>query len=544
MSRLKLFLSTLCLSIFLTSVNGDYYSAISELERLLDVEAFIIEKFDEYLERAQQEQQEIKRFLSQVEELQQNRGDLEEYFGNPLNAFTTIRRMVHDWKFNVFDHILETNNFETYKTALSESLEKVNFKGPTVEDLKGATRGLLRLQKIYQLPTAQLADGYLSGEKNPLNATLSASDCLEMGKNLCEAKEYTYGSEWLLEARKRFHAELVDFISPNVSEVEILEHLSPAFKGLGNLKLAHKLNNEILDKEPAHEDALKSRILYETQLARERSGRPTKPEVVHQISERELKESFQLYTRVCRGELHPSPRKQRKLRCYLSHQNVSYYRLSPFKIEQLSLDPYVAYIHDVISNSEMEQIMEHGKGSMERSRVGQSVNATTTEIRTSQNTWLWYDANPWLSKIKQRLEDITGLSTESAEPLQLVNYGIGGQYEPHFDFTEVSSGDTTKDWKGNRLLTALFYLNDVPLGGATAFPFLHLAVPPVKGSLLVWYNLHRSLHKDYRTKHAGCPVLQGSKWICNEWFHEGGQEFKRPCGLSSDEGKFKELEEK
>jgi len=83
--------------------------------------------------------------------------------------------------------------------------------------------------------------------------------------------------------------------------------------------------------------------------------------------------------------------------------------------------------------------MEHGKGNMERSKVGQSENSTTSEVRISRNTWLWYDANPWLSKIKQRLEDVTGLSTESAEPLQLVNYGIGGQYEPHFDFVEVSS---------------------------------------------------------------------------------------------------------
>ncbi|KAH8232435.1 hypothetical protein KR032_006568 [Drosophila birchii] len=545
MSRLKLLLLTLSVSLYLSPINGDYYSAISELERLLDVEAFIVEKFDEYLERAQQEQQEIKKFLAKVEELQKNRGDLEEYFGNPLNAFTTIRRMVHEWKFNVFEPILESTNFETYKTSLSESLDKVNLKAPSQEDLKGATRGLLRLQNIYQLPTAELANGYLPGEQNPLNATLSASDCLEMGKNLCELQEYTYGSEWLLEARKRLQLEPLDFISPNVSDVEILEHLSPAFKGLGNLKLAHKLNNEILDKEPTDEEAIKNRIIYETQLAKERSGRPAIPAVAPQKSERELKESFQLYTRVCRGELRPSPRKQRKLRCYLSHQNVSYYLLSPFKIEQLNLDPYVAYVHEVIADSEMEQIMEHGRGRMERSRVGQSVNATTTEIRTSQNTWLWYDANPWLSKIKQRLEDITGLSTESAEPLQLVNYGIGGQYEPHFDFTEVSLGSIkTTNWKGNRLLTALFYLNDVPLGGATAFPFLHLAVPPVKGSLLVWYNLHRSLHKDYRTKHAGCPVLQGSKWICNEWFHEGGQEFKRPCGLSSDEGKFQEFEEK
>jgi len=57
-----------------------------------------------------------------------------------------------------------------------------------------------------------------------------------------------------------------------------------------------------------------------------------------------------------------------------------------------------------------------------------------------------------------------------------------------------------------------FQLNDVALGGGTAFPFLKLVVPPVKGSLLIWYNLHRSTYKDYRTRHAGCPVLKGSKW--------------------------------
>uniref|UniRef100_A0A6P4E555 Prolyl 4-hydroxylase subunit alpha-2-like n=1 Tax=Drosophila rhopaloa TaxID=1041015 RepID=A0A6P4E555_DRORH len=105
-------------------------------------------------------------------------------------------------------------------------------------------------------------------------------------------------------------------------------------------------------------------------------------------------------------------------------------------------------------------------------------------------------------------------------------------------------GHAVFGWKGNRLLTALFYLNDVSLGGATAFPYLRLAVPPVKGSLLIWYNLHRSMHKDFRTKHAGCPVLKGSKWICNEWFHVGAQELRRPCGLKSDEGKFLDLEHK
>jgi len=57
-----------------------------------------------------------------------------------------------------------------------------------------------------------------------------------------------------------------------------------------------------------------------------------------------------------------------------------------------------------------------------------------------------------------------------------------------------------------------FQLSDVEAGGGTAFPFLPLLVTPERGSLLFWYNLHPSGDQDFRTKHAACPVLQGSKW--------------------------------
>jgi len=166
-------------------------------------------------------------------------------------------------------------------------LEKIKqYKGPSQEDLQGATRALLRLQKTYQLPTDQLAKGVLPGEKYQLNTSLSASDCFELGKNLCQNKEYSYGSEWLLEATKRLHGEPQGFVSPNVTDIEILEQLSPAFNGLGNLKLAHKLNNEILDWEPDHEEALENQILYESQLAKERVLGPKKPVAVNQLTER------------------------------------------------------------------------------------------------------------------------------------------------------------------------------------------------------------------------------------------------------------------
>jgi hypothetical protein len=48
---------------------------------------------------------------------------------------------------------------------------------------------------------------------------------------------------------------------------------------------------------------------------------------------------------------------------------------------------------------------------------------------------------------------------------------------------------------------------------------------------------------DYRTRHSGCPVLVGNKWVLNKWIYERGQEFRRPCGLNfttSDENKVLE----
>jgi len=42
-------------------------------------------------------------------------------------------------------------------------------------------------------------------------------------------------------------------------------------------------------------------------------------------------------------------------------------------------------------------------------------------------------------QVTRRVGDITGLDMDTAEDLQVVNYGIGGHYDPHFDYARVSN---------------------------------------------------------------------------------------------------------
>ena len=86
-----------------------------------------------------------------------------------------------------------------------------------------------------------------------------------------------------------------------------------------------------------------------------------------------------------------------------------------------------------------------------------------------------------IERIYQRVGDVTGLSMITSEELQVSNYGMGGHYEPHFDFARREESKAFASLgTGNRIATWLFYVSDVDLGGATVFPSLDMTLWPKK----------------------------------------------------------------
>lgn len=80
--------------------------------------------------------------------------------------------------------------------------------------------------------------------------------------------------------------------------------------------------------------------------------------------------------------------------------------------------------------------------------------------RISKSAWLKDEDHEIVRTIGQRIEDMTGLTVKTAEDLQVANYGIGGHYEPHFDFARRDEKEAFKSLgTGNRIATVLFYVS-------------------------------------------------------------------------------------
>ena len=94
----------------------------------------------------------------------------------------------------------------------------------------------------------------------------------------------------------------------------------------------------------------------------------------------------------------------------------------------------------------------------------------------------------------------------------MLRYRPGDEYRPHLD--------TLPGVANQRAVTVLTYLNDGYAGGQTCFTELGITVEGKRGDALVFVNIDDDGLPDPRLRHAGLPVVQGTKWLASRWIRQ------------------------
>ena len=189
--------------------------------------------------------------------------------------------------------------------------------------------------------------------------------------------------------------------------------------------------------------------------------------------------------------------------------------------EAYSLDPLVGVRNNVLSPIECAYLIELAKPHVKRAGVVLDEGYKASEGRTGSNHWLKYDEDDVVQSIGKRIADIVGLPLANAESMQIIHYGPEQEYRPHFDAFNLSlpRGQRAAKWGGQRLVTALVYLNKVQAGGATQFPKPGITVPATPGRMVIFHNTTHDISGPHPLSlHAGMPVEAGEKWAFNMWF--------------------------
>jgi prolyl 4-hydroxylase len=191
------------------------------------------------------------------------------------------------------------------------------------------------------------------------------------------------------------------------------------------------------------------------------------------------------------------------------------------RVLQRLRSPVAATLERVLDDGECEQLISRAEPRLQRSTVVDAPTGADVAVdrRSSDGMFFRLREDPFIALMDERLSAIMGLPAENSEGLQVLRYGPGAQYPPHFDFLVPSNPASARSIarSGQRVSTLIVYLNDVIEGGETVFPEAGFSVVPRRGNGLYFEYANSRMAVDPRSAHGGAPVVRGEKWIVTKW---------------------------
>ncbi|MGL4603227.1 MAG: 2OG-Fe(II) oxygenase [Iodobacter sp.] len=186
--------------------------------------------------------------------------------------------------------------------------------------------------------------------------------------------------------------------------------------------------------------------------------------------------------------------------------------------------PVLVMLDQLLSSEECDELVRLSEDKLKRSTIVDPQTGAEEVIndRSSYGTFFNVNESDFIARLDRRIAEVMHWPLENGEGMQILNYKVGGEYKPHFDYFPERDPGSQVHLKtgGQRVSTLVMYLNDVEEGGETVFPELGLAVAPKKGSAVYFEYCNSEGQVDPKTLHGGNPVLKGEKWIATKWMRQ------------------------
>ncbi|RZJ96949.1 MAG: 2OG-Fe(II) oxygenase [Brevundimonas sp.] len=190
--------------------------------------------------------------------------------------------------------------------------------------------------------------------------------------------------------------------------------------------------------------------------------------------------------------------------------------------------PRVRVYRDFVAPQVLAWIRARAEGRLDALRVYDATGGgvRTDEIRTSRGTGFGLlETDGVISLVRARMAAACGLALAHFEAPNVLNYQVGQQYRPHYDYIDPQAPALAEALarQGQRTATFLLYLNDDYEGGETAFPELDWSFKAKAGDALLFFNTDADGRPVPASLHAGLPPTSGEKWLLSQWIRDRPQ---------------------
>lgn len=197
----------------------------------------------------------------------------------------------------------------------------------------------------------------------------------------------------------------------------------------------------------------------------------------------------------------------------------------PAEAVQVCAAPKILTVSNFLPKAACQWVIERTRPRLDVARVNNPTTGGVSVESNRSNTGAGFsvlDSDLILELANARVAATIQLPRQFQEPTNVLHYDPGQEFQPHFDFMDPAEPHFTEQVRqtGQRVVTALIYLNDDFDGGETEFPRLNWRFKGKAGDALMFWNTAADGALEKNSLHAGLPPTRGEKWIYSKWVRD------------------------